>query len=500
MRELSPQDASGFVEDLVKARESQRIEFKRVSGKMVGKALETICAMANTQGGSLILGVEDFAKANGRDRLFGIGENAEAVDELKRKLVSHLLPTVDGMRFVRIPCTLRDGTQGFLIGIHIPKSDKVHSILDGGTWMRGEASNREMNASEITELSYQRGIRSAESESVEVDFDLLNTEAWRLFQQSRGLTGGDMADQLYRIGLAKKVGDQLRPLRAAVLLFADEPGALLAGVGSRADVRVFHYQGNTIESGEVPNLKKTPKTISGPLYRLIAQAHAYIMNELAEGLNLAASGFRTVHKYPERVIKEAITNAVIHRDYRLNRDIQIRIFDTRIDVLSPGLFAGKISAANIHRLGSFARNPLLARNLREFPEPPNVDAGEGVRMMFSVMKASNLYPPFYREQREEAQETIAVTLLNEERPPIWEQVSDWIDRNGAIGNASLCKIANTDTLKASKLLKRWVVQGVLVSDPTKAKRNMVYNKPLQSGGEAEVSLLSGGLDNNAEIN
>ena len=90
------------------------------------------------------------------------------------------------------------------------------------------------------------------------------------------------------------------------------------------------HQGNAITSGAVLNLKKSPKTLSGSLYQLIAQTHAYVLDELASGLTLAASGFRTVHRYPERVIKEAITNAIIHRDYRLNRDVQIRIFDNRI--------------------------------------------------------------------------------------------------------------------------------------------------------------------------
>lgn len=46
-----------------------------------------------------------------------------------------------------------------------------------------------------------------------------------------------------------------------------------------------------------------------------------VLDELAQGLTLAGSGFKTRHKYSERVVKEAIVNAVIHRDYRLNRDI-----------------------------------------------------------------------------------------------------------------------------------------------------------------------------------
>ena len=485
----------GFLGWVLRGNESRVLENKRVSGKMVGKALETVCAFANTDGGWLVLGVEDSKKAKGTDRLYGIDENREAVDELMRKLNSHLQPAVQGIQPLLLPCTLRDNRPGELAALRVPRSECVHSILDDGTWIRGEGSNRELSATEIVELAYHRGVRTAESDPVEIDFDLLETDTWRLFLRGRKLEPTGIADQLYRIGLAKKVDGVLRPVRAAVLLFADHPGALLAASGTRADVRVFHYKGDTIVAGEVPNLRKSPKTLSGPLYRLIEQTHAYLLDELAAGLTLAASGFRTVHRYPERVIKEAVTNALIHRDYRLNRDVQIRIFDNRIEVLSPGLLPGNIRAQTIAQTGSFARNPLIASNLREFPEPPNVDAGEGVRMMFNLMRAQNLYPPQYRELRQPAQEVTAVTLLNEERPPIWEQVSDWIDRNGPIANSGLCKISGLDTLKASKQLKRWVDQGLLENDPSRGKRNMVYRKPAAGNESIAPGLLARAWEN-----
>lgn len=475
--------------------ESDFLETKRVSGKMVGKALETVCAFANTHGGWLVLGIEDFNKAQGAQRLYGIAENTEAVDELVRKLNTNILPAVSGVMVYQVPCLLRDGKPGALAVLYVPPSDKVHSILDDGTWTRGQASNREMSASEITELSYRRGVRSAESEPVDVDFELLDTDTWRLYLRGRGLSATGLPDQLYRVGLAKKVGGELKPVRAAVLLFADQPGALLASTGTRADVRVFHYTGASVLAGEVPNLKKAPKTLSGPLHRLIQQAHAYVLDELAGGLTMAASGFRTLHRYPERVVKEAITNALIHRDYRMNRDVQIRIFDNHVEVISPGLFPGRITAATVGKMGSCARNALIASNLREFPEAPNVDAGEGVPMMFNLMRVGNLYPPQYREHHEQSQQAITVTLLNEERPPIWEQVSDWMDRQGPIANSDLCQIAGLDTLKASKMLKRWVEQGLLVNDPTRGKRNMVYRKPASSGEGTGPNSLTGRLDN-----
>jgi ATP-dependent DNA helicase RecG len=482
LHELDPDLGQRLLASLLSGQESQYLETKRVSGKMVGKALETICAFANTRGGILFLGVEDAGKAQGKDRLYGVSENPEAVDELMRKLETHFLPKIMDMKALHLPCALRDGKPGELVLIHVPQSEQVHSILDDGTWTRGQASNREMSASEIAELSYQRGVRSAESEPVDVDFDLLETETWRLYRYERGLTDTGIQDQLYRIGLARKVDDVLQPVRATVLLFADYPGALLAATGTRADVRVFHYRGNAIELGETPNLVKPPKTLSGPIYRLIAQTHAYVLDELAKGLTLATSGFKTVHRYPERVIREAITNALIHRDYRLNQDVQVRIFDNRVEVLSPGLFPGRITATTIQTAGSFARNPLIASHLREFPEPPNVDAGEGVRMMFHLMRAGNLYPPQYRELHDQTRQSVTVTLLNEERPPIWEQVSDWIDRHGPISNGDLRKIAALDTLGASKLLKRWVEQGLLESDPAQGKRNRVYHKPMAGAG------------------
>jgi ATP-dependent DNA helicase RecG len=86
-----------------------------------------------------------------------------------------------------------------------------------------------------------------------------------------------------------------------------------------------------------------------------------------------------------------------------------------------------------------------------------------------------------------------VTLLNMERPSIWDEVSDWIDRHSSLANADLCRIAGVDTLKASKMLKAWVEQGVLVQRPALAKRYTVYTKPTQP--PAQGVLLSEAQDN-----
>lgn len=497
---LSEQVAANVVAQWLSAEETRQLEFKRVSGKMVGKALETVCAFANADGGLLVLGLADLKEHKGQAHLFGVEENGEAVDELERKLRTEFLPPLSGVQLLRLPTALHGGPaagqHGHLLVLQVPRSAQVHSLLGGGTYIRLERGNRELSAEEITDLSYRRGTRSAAAEPVPVALERLNTQAWQRFLQRRGPLSGSHAEQLLNIGLAVEVNGHVRPLRAAVLLFADEPGSLLAAHGTRADLRVFVFDGKAAVPGATPNLRKEPKTIRGPLIDQIDRAVRVVMDELAQGVTLSGSGFRTRHVYPERVVKEAIVNAVVHRDYRLNRDIFVRIFDDHIEVESPGLLPKGITPVTIRQAGSKARNDLIAATLRDFPEPPNLDAGEGVKMMFSEMERAKLYPPQYRENADAAVESLTVLLLNHVRPTAWDEVSDWLDRHGTIANADVVRIAGVDTLRSSKLLTAWREQGLLVALPGRAKRNMAYAKPHAPEIADPDALFSGVVENN----
>ena len=483
---------------LLAATESRTLDFKRIGAKH-GRIIETICAFANTDGGIVAIGVADAKDlkpgAKPETRLFGIEENPEGFDDLRRLVMQRFAPPLSSLHWLRLACTLQNGQPGHVVMLRVDKSDQVHSVVGNGTWTRMDASNRELSAAEIAELCYQRGVRSAASELVPVNLALLDTPTWRTFLAARGLKTGTAVEQLQRIGLADSVSvdGELRPTRAAVLLFADEPGSLLAAHGSRADIRLMVYSGKTVTPGALPNMRKTPLTIRGPLIVQIDDAVKAVLRELEEGLTLASSGFKTAHVYPERVVKEAIVNAVVHRDYRLNRDIFVRIFDDRIEVESPGTFPGNITAGNISRTGSKARNPLIVQNLREFPAAPNIDAGEGVKMMFAEMAAAKLYPPRYSQNLEAAVESVTVTLLNLARPSTWDEVSDWLDRERSITNSKLREISGLDTLAASKQLKSWVGQGVLVALPAASRQHASYTKPELLA--VPVDSLSLGLDN-----
>lgn len=317
--DLSPKESATLLEQVLSRAESRHLEFKRVSGKMVNKALETICAFANTEGGVLVLGLADPKEHQGKERLFGVEENPEALDELQRALGNRFQPGIAGIGLRRIACALHNGPakgqSGHLLLLSVPKSTSVHSVINGGTFVRLDAGNSTMNAEAVTELSYRRGVRSATSEPVPVPLQLLQTQAWQRFLQGRGPLTGPFEEQLMKIGLADLVDGVVQPKRAAVLLFADEPGSLLAAHDSRADVRIMVYDGKQVLAGSSPNFRKQPKTVRGPLIDQIDTCVKRVMDGLAEGVVHAGSGFLALHAYPERVVKEAIVNAIIHRDY-----------------------------------------------------------------------------------------------------------------------------------------------------------------------------------------
>lgn len=116
----------------------------------------------------------------------------------------------------------------------------------------------------------RRGVRSAESEPAPVDWTLLDTPVWAEFSVQRGFGQvRPLPEQMAQLGLAERVVQEWVPRRAAVLLFAEEPGGPLAALGTRAEVRFMVYRGKAAEAGAKPSMKKPPRTLRGPLIRLI---------------------------------------------------------------------------------------------------------------------------------------------------------------------------------------------------------------------------------------
>lgn len=447
--------------------ESQYIEFKRLDGKsVVKKILETIVALVNTEGGKIILGVDDPEKTSlkGVDRVFGIEENPELYDEVSQHL-ENIHPSIGTLiSSEEIEVT----SEKTIIIIHVSKSKEyLYSYLKKA-YIRKRKSNLLLDPSQILTFSYAKGFSHADKELVEdVHFSLLDTQYYKDWMNSpqRRLSHVSIEDNLLSVGLAR-YNDHgvILPTRAAVLLFSEHPTYLME---TKSAIRIFQYLGKKESITDKPNLLAKPITIEGPLIDLIARAHQEVLHLLQDGI-MVPSGFVTKYKIPERAIKEAITNAIIHRDYHIKKDVEIRIFEDRVEIESPGLFPFNITKSNIGKVRSEGyRNHLLVKHLREFSSPPNLDQNEGIRAMRNEMFRNNLYPPVFVTYPD-LDTSVKLILTNEIKPSEWEKIYDYLVNHHPqyLDNPKAREITGTvQRDRMSQILRSWVDQGLLERIP-----------------------------------
>lgn len=451
--------------------ETAMVEFKRLNGsQVVSKVLETIVAMANTDGGVIILGIDDPEKTTlkGESRVFGIEENLEKYDEIRRGF-GFIMPALS----VQWPPTLLATTDASRHAalLVIPKAEQSLYQFHGDAYVRLTKGNKKLTAQENVQYAYVRGFVHADSELVDVDVRLLETEAFHQWASERGMQDRGIEDALLATGLARHNDDTiLQPTRAAVMLFAEFPTMHMR---TKCAVRILVYSGTVARYESEPNLLQTPITIDGPTIDVISRAQSTVLSLLRTGVRVP-SGFITSYAIPERAVKEAITNAVIHRDYHTKRDIEVKLFEDRLEVWSPGLFVYNITPQNIGRVRADGyRNDLLVKHLREFPQPPNLDQNEGVPAIRSAMKTQNLYPPIFMQTND----SVRVVLLNEIESTEWEKLHDYLVHHRYISNETARGV--TGIVQSQDMTKRfgqWVKQGLLVRVPSdmNVRKNVRY--------------------------
>ena len=163
MRDGPDSMAAELIENILSiAHESKVIEFKRIAGKkVVSKILETIVAMANTDGGNIFLGVDDpeIGNLSGRDRIVGIEEDPKNMDMLMQGL-SDITPHLIDKKDILLS---RDYRSGKTIGIiYIPKATRDFHQLGKKVFVRQHTGNRELSPYEYADMIYAKGFKKAE--------------------------------------------------------------------------------------------------------------------------------------------------------------------------------------------------------------------------------------------------------------------------------------------------------------------------------------------------
>ncbi len=403
-------------------------------------------AFANTDGGDIYVGVGDPAEPG--DRIRGFSKAEDANDHIAVVLTT-TQPTVDGTI-----CEIIDfGKDGIVLHIDVPKSPQVHYTTDNRCFVRVNASTREIKADKVLQLGYAKGSYSYERTTVNhltID-DMTDGEALGKYLEGIGSSLSPNAF-LKKNRLVAEHRGKLRPTVAAVLLFDDEPQATL---DTRCAIKVYRLQ-TTDREYKREHLKEAPTTIEGPLEHQINAVISKVA-DLLKDVSVNVGGKLRRASYPAEALKELLVNAVIHRDYSLNDDIHVRIYDNRIEIQSPGRLPGYVTRENILE-ERYARNPNIVRCLHKLPDPPNLDIGEGLNTAYNLMRDAGLVEP----EIVELDKAVLVKVSHKPIASLPEIARKWLTENDRISNKILRELSGEDSEnKVKKALQKLREEGLI---------------------------------------
>lgn len=366
---------------------------------------ETLVAFANTEGGTVVIGVPE----NGDD-----GSKKVEPKDLEKVLKDadmNCNPPVVVSTWEPI-----DTERGVVYALRVPRSIELHALSDGRVLIRAGAKNRPLGGQEILKLASAKNSGDYESELIKGaskdDFSrkMIDEYLAKRAERTKRPYNGKIDDLLREIGAIDTEG---KPTVSGILLFSEYPQHWLP----QSSIVFAKFVGKTPrgENGLAGYSRR--EELTGPLSRLIESAWNLVWSEMAVSAVVKGLEREEKHEYPQFAVREAIVNAVCHRDYRLKgRRIEIRMYSDRLEVISPGGLPGFITVDNIVD-EHFSRNPRVVNGLFQWGYIEEL--GLGIDRMMEVMEQAGHRPPMFDARPY----SFAVTLYNEREQQV---TPDWV--------------------------------------------------------------------------
>ncbi|MEA3340825.1 MAG: helix-turn-helix domain-containing protein [Chloroflexota bacterium] len=361
---------------LLTAGESERVEFKEQLGN---ESLETVAAFANTRGGTLLIGVADDGTVE------GVTLGKESLRDWANRIAqaTRVHPQI-------LPFPYQGRT---VMVLEVPESPLKPVPCRGRYFKRVGSSNRQMTDDDLTRAVLGSvGMTWDEAIEPRATLDDLNLEQMQRFRKLCNLKGRrSIPSDEENLAVLEKLGllQEGNLNRAAVLLFGRNPQRFYP----QARVRVGRFRAEAVIVDD--------REIVGTLFDQVEAVMAYFRERLQTRFAFHDAAARDVlWEYPLEALREAIINAVCHRDYLDNGHVQVRWRDERIVFLNPG---GLPEPLRVEDLKREHRSVLRNRKIAEvfFYAGFIEQWGSGtLRMIRECVEASLPEPEF--EERQEA--------------------------------------------------------------------------------------------------
>lgn len=429
--------------------ESIHVEFKQ--GFSQRGISEAVVAFSNTDGGVILIGVDDKGRVKGAPR----NGNSE------RELHEWLGNLNDPGRYDIHSLIVED--RSVVIVAVAGRIEGFAQTSDGRLLVRRGPSNRAVVGAELSRFVADRSLRRFETTPTEVDLAEADPDLLRELAQAWSWGDEGIHDRLEEGEFLVGIGEQSRLTVAGVLYLLREPHRVLG----KTFVEIFRYRGE----GPVDDRRVE---VTGPLPAQVRNATALVLDEIGYELVVVGLTRYELPRLPEVVLREAIANAVAHRSYEAKgASVRVEIRPDRVVVISPGGLPEPVTIENIREQNA-ARNLEVIRTLRRYRLAE--DAGRGVDIMQDEMASNLLSPPEFHEDGSSVRVVLPLTGVVTPEERVWinelEQRGSlaprdtlllvFVARGEVLTNTRAREILGVDRRPARQALQRLRDEGLLI--------------------------------------
>ena len=336
--------------------EDSTIEFKREMPPQRNSLADEIAAFANTQGGIILIGIDDNREIAGLE--------LQELDSVEKAVVEICNDSIEPTVHIFTEKLRIDEKN--LLKIGVPRSLFVHKTANG-YYTRQESSKKEMSTEQLARLFQTRSQpRTIPFEKLPVPDTHKRTLKESLYRRfiTENAAEDVIEDLLLKRSLLVQEGREIRASVAGILMCHDTPDDFLYN----SFIQAVYYSGKEKDA----NYQIDAKDFRGPLDQQIIDAFKFVQkhNEVSARKEI---GRIDQPQYSMRAVFEAIVNAVVHRDYsKSGSKIRLFMFTDRLELYSPGALANTLTIDKL-RYSQATRNELLSRLLSEIA----LDDGDG---------------------------------------------------------------------------------------------------------------------------
>ena len=457
--------------------EPDAVEVKAAHGGTPRKLYDSLSAFANRPGGGIILlGLDEKQNFS----VVGVGNPQRAQEDLanwardEMEPPVHLEFTVDEIDDLPVMAIeVQETAQAQKPCYYKPKG------LHGGAYLRSGGTDRPMSNYEIFGYISDRGQPRHDEDIItdatldDLDQGLLDEYIKRL---RTGRTGARYLNDpreavLTRLHICAKQNDQLHPTLAGLLMFGKYPQEFFP----QLMITFVQYYG-TVEGERTPRGERflDNQRFEGTILDMLRDTETHVLAAMRKASLIDGLLRRDIPEYPLEALREALANAVAHRDYSpyaRGSYIQVRMFANRLEVQSPGGLFGNVNVDNLEDEHS-TRNSRLMRMMEDLHLVEN--RGSGVKAILQALREANLEPPRFNDRRSSFQvifhnhtllDTEAINWLNQyahfDLNDRQRLALVYLRQQEQISNADYRRLNHVDGMQAGQELRAMVQQGLI---------------------------------------